>query len=196
MKNELDKDGKDSEESETLSILHKSLLSVHGIIRIKYIPSNSTVDYSGVLDCTINLSIEACAGVILVRESEGNDDGQNTNSQNLTVQGAFVKPTEILLSKLFNSCEKLNLQSKCYLNHGDVTVKMREAAQLKYCGVNHKLRALPGGWWFDGNVYLDVDGNRRQFRPDIDDILDDYLIEKNKEIEDYNNHLNHIQIYL
>jgi hypothetical protein len=192
MKNELDQGGKDSKESETLSVLHKSLLSVHGIIRIKYIPSDSLVSYSGGLDGMINLSIEACAGVILVRECEEND----VNSQNLTVQGAFVKSTETLLCKLFNSCEKLNLQSKSYLNHGDVTVKMREAAQLKYCGVNHKLRALPGGWWFDGNVYLDVDGNRRPFRPDIDDILDDYLIEKNKEIEDYNNHLNDIQIYL
>lgn len=196
MKNGFDKDGKESKESENLGVLHKSLLSVHGIIRIKYISSESTIDHSGVNDGMINLSIEACAGVILVRECKINDDNANMKSQNLTVQGSFVKSTELLLSKLFHSCEKLNLQFKTYLNHEDVTIKMRETAQLKYCGVNHKLKALPGGWWFDGNVYLDVDGNRRQFRPDIDNILDDYLIEKNKEIDDYNDYLKEMQIFL
>ena len=142
------------------------------------------------------VTIEASAGAIIVKEYERNHANNFTvssESQTLTAQGTFVRASKNILLDLFQACSVLHLVPKHLLTHSDVTAKMTEKAQLKYCGVNNKLRALPGGWWFDGNVYLDLDGNQRKFRPDIDDILDLHLVELNDEIGKYNALLEQLQ---
>lgn len=39
------------------------------------------------------------------------------------------------------------------------------AAQVEQLQQDHKYDPLPEGWFFDGSVFLDYDGNRRRDRP-------------------------------
>ena len=183
-----------------ITMLKVGILSVSGMISAGHNRGTvPVINAHGQMDSKVNntwVSLEANAGAIIFREENSFKNTSVSNIQNLTVQGSFVKVTRALLFELFSACSVLPLRPKPLLTLSDITISMTEKAQLKYCGVNHQLRALPGGWWYDGNVYLDIGGNQRKFSPDIDEILDLFLIEKNNEIIKYNALLNDVQPFL
>jgi hypothetical protein len=45
---------------------------------------------------------------------------------------------------------------------------------------------LPGGWWYDGHFYIDFQGGMYPLRPDIDSIVEQYIIKQNAQIQQYN----------
>jgi hypothetical protein len=47
-------------------------------------------------------------------------------------------------------------------------------------------RPLPASWFFDGKEYVDFSGTKRLIRPDIEDVLEEYIAGKNDHIRRYN----------
>jgi hypothetical protein len=47
-------------------------------------------------------------------------------------------------------------------------------------------KPLPSGWWFDGAAYIDISGSRRVLRPDIDSLVELYVVDENVKIAAYN----------
>ena len=241
----ISKDTNVTDATSDISKLRVGLLAVSGVISLGYQGLSSfgdgTYGQKNHKLYGVCVNIEACAGSIIIRESEiyhtdngtgkidsqghgpghgpgqgpaghgpgpghgqgpagqgpGQGSGQGSGpGQCLIVNGSFVEATKDLLLDIFQSAGFLHLKSKPLLTHSTVTLKMMEKVQLKYCGMNNEFRDLPGGCWFDGNVYVDINGNQRRFRPDIDDILEKYFIEENKKIEDYNALFKNLQFYL
>ena len=55
---------------------------------------------------------------------------------------------------------------------------------------------VPSGWWFDGNSYLDVHGNRREVHPHIEAIVDAFCLLKNSQINRFNRMLTEVEEWL
>jgi hypothetical protein len=98
-----------------------------------------------------------------------------------------------MLHRIVAVCEQHPLCTKAPISRQSLSNRDILTAQVKYCGKNHTKRPLPGGWWFDGHVYLDVTGNRRPYRPDIEDILAEHLAVVNKEVTSYNDFVRRLQ---
>lgn len=135
------------------------------------------------------VNIEASKGAIIFKEcslESLNTPDLNSGMNCLTVQGSLRKPTVALLKELFLLCGALQLQPKADLTRDDLTASIIQRVHSRYCEKSIIDNPLPNGWWFDGNIYLDIDGNQREYRPDLEIILNQYLILKNKEILEYN----------
>lgn len=102
----------------------------------------------------------------------------------LLVQGVFGKQEIALLEELFAACAQFKLQPKPALTLSDVGLADRLRVQNtdKYASQC----ALPGNWWYDGQTYVDISGTRRPLRPDIDKLVELFLLDENAKIEEYN----------
>ena len=56
--------------------------------------------------------------------------------------------------------------------------------------------SVPNGWWFDGNAYLDVHGNRREIHPEVRIIAEAFSVEKNEDIRKRNRMLIEVEEWL
>ena len=181
--------------------LRMGMLSVHGTLLVRSMAhTSSTRNDSAVASSpstmsTIWVTFEAHAGAIIVREASIVDENTNSTCP-LIIQGSFTSASEAMLRRLVLVCEQRPLLRKTPVTRDSLTSQDILNAQIKYCGLNNQKLSIPGGWWFDGNVYLDVNGNKRPYRPDIDDILVDYMIEKNKIVDQFNQHIHDLQPYL
>ena len=177
--------------------LRMGMLSVHGTLLVRSMTQTNTTknDSSASMMSNIWVTFEAHAGAIIVREASIVDENTNATCP-LIIQGSFTSTSEAMLRRLVLVCEQRPLLRKIPVTRDSLTTQDILNAQIKYCGLNNQKLALPGGWWFDGNVYLDVNGNKRPYRPDIEDILVDYMIEKNKIVDQFNQHIRELQPYL
>ena len=177
--------------------LRMGMLSVHGTLLVRSIAHTSSTgkDSSPSNMSKIWVTFEAHSGAIIVREASMVDENTNSTCP-LIIQGSFTSASEAMLRRLVLVCEQRPLLRKIPVTRDSLSPQDITNAQIKYCGLNNQKLALPGGWWFDGNVYLDVNGNKRPYRPDIEDILVDYLIEKNKIVDQFNQHIRDLQPYL
>ena len=190
-----------------ISMLIMGLISVQGYVYVRatdlieksdgrYSATKSTDGYR-------MFSVEACAGFIIVKEiictstrSTGrSSSGNNGYNQQLLAEGSFNLNCKKLLIKLFGACEYLHLLEKHHLTKYDINSGKMESIQSKYCGMSNEITPLPGGWWFDGNTYLDIHGNKSKLRPDIGHVLDKYLLDENVKISSYNSLLECVRHY-
>lgn len=134
------------------------------------------------------VSVEACVGSIILRECglRNSAHSKGRESETILVVGSFDAQLEEFLSSLFGSCGLLPLQPASDISRTGLTHKVMENIQSKYCGANNSLTPLPSGWWYDGKMYVDIHGYKSEFRPDIDIFLDQYIIEQNNKILNYN----------
>jgi hypothetical protein len=141
------------------------------------------------------VSVEACAGSIIVRECNlrNSAGSEGKESETFLVLGSFNNQQEEFILDLFRSCSVLALLPAANISRTGLTHRVMENVQSKYCGVNNSLTPLPSGWWYDGKMYVDIDGNQSEFRPDINVFLDQYIIEKNNQILNYNELLHSTQ---
>jgi hypothetical protein len=166
----------DAVDQDTIRRLQSSLLSAHGTIG-KAGPSHS----SGAI-------FEATPEAIIARPL-----GQCFKTTNtVTLMGCFAAPDVALLKTLFAHCMAPAVQEKQHLKPEDMRCKSAiTLAQQKYGHL-----PVPNGWWFDGSSYIDVHGSRKPNRPDLDTLLDLYLIDKNKEVDMYNSMLHEVSSFL
>ena len=190
--------GSQSKAMSVTQMLRIGLISVEGLVCVPSSSSSMAEKGSGgskslnpskhFSEC-MYVNIEASKGAIIFEEcslESFNTLDLNSGINSLTVQGSLRKPTEALLKELFLSCGALQLQPKADLTRDDLTASIIQRVHSKYCEKSIIDNPLPNGWWFDGNIYLDIDGNQREYRPDLELILNQYLILKNKEILEYN----------
>lgn len=112
--------------------------------------------------------------------------GLDTSSREvgLVVHGVLGKQEIALLEELFAACAQFKLQPRPALALDDVNLADRLRVQNtdKYASQC----ALPGNWWYDGQTYVDISGTRRPLRPDIDKLVELYLVDENAKIAEYN----------
>lgn len=102
----------------------------------------------------------------------------------LMVQGVLGKLEITLLEELFAACTQFKLLPKPLLNLSDVNItdRLRVQSTEKYASRCE----LPGNWWYDGQSYVDISGTRRPLRPDIDRLVELFLLDENAKIAEYN----------
>jgi len=144
------------------------------------------------------LTLEAHAGAVLVRErpSGGGGGPPPDTACPLTVQGSLSAAAEKLLRALLDECEVRPLAPLPPVTRMSLPTDEVRYAQIRYCGVNHEKRPLPLGWGYDGQLYHDYDGTQRSTRPDVEDILAEYLAEKNKAVDELNVAIHALQGFL
>ena len=174
-------------------MLRVGLISVEGLVRVRSSAAQGSGSKAGNTSKHCNefmyVYVEACKGAIIFKADQPGDrftSDLNSGIDSLKMQGSFRKPTHALLLELFSSCGALQLKPKVDLTRDDLSTSTIKRVHSRYCEKNIMDKPLPNGWWFDGNIYLDIDGNQREYRPDLELILDQYLILKNKEILEYN----------
>lgn len=109
---------------------------------------------------------------------------EEEKEDHVTIHGVF-SPSEIhVLRELLAASGTYKLQYKKVLTLQDVTYDQRLIIQqsTKY----NTLFPCPHGWFFDGQLYLNFNGDRQVLRPDIDRLVELYIHDENKRIQEYN----------
>jgi hypothetical protein len=102
----------------------------------------------------------------------------------VTIHGVFSSSEIHVLRELLAASGTYKLQYKKVLTIQDVTYDQRLIIQQssKY----NTLFPCPHGWFFDGQLYLNFNGDRQVVRPDIDRLVELYIHDENKRIQEYN----------
>ena len=167
--------------------------------------SSSLPSFSSSLSSLSEQQIDANQSFITLRSttiSSGKYDKKNINDDDdddhcrpatsveeekedhITIHGVFT-PSEIhVLRELLAASGTYKLQYKKVLTLQDVTYDQRVIIQqsTKY----NTLFPCPHGWFFDGQLYLNFNGDRQVLRPDIDRLVELYIHDENKRIQEYN----------
>ncbi|RYH28953.1 hypothetical protein EON65_10200 [archaeon] len=98
------------------------------------------------------------------------------------IQGMFTPSMLKMLDSLFSLCERISLPKRPILAASDVDDK-RKVIQNRH---EFEERGLPFGWFFDGTFFLDSSGNKSELRPDIADLVAEYVQAENAKIRRYN----------
>lgn len=152
---------------EVLLRLVRGLRSVHGVVQL----------------ATCTAVLEANSSFLVVRPTP-TVGGNTSAAPGLTFQGVLGKQEIALLEELFTACAQFQLQPRALRIAEEVSLAERLAIQLnkKYS----EQFALPGNWWFDGQTYVDINGTRRPLRPDIEKLVDLFLLEEHAQVTEYN----------
>lgn len=127
--------------------------------------------------------IEACESFVIVRAINEKVD----TKEKIIIQGVFDENGEKTLTDLFKLSERYTLKPRVALKLSDFS-KIQKI-QIQNSG-KFRTKPLPNrGVWFDGQSYLDISGNQSLLRPDIDEILEEYIVEENVRIEQLNDFL-------
>lgn len=146
--------------------------------------------------------IEGNRGNILYRELS---EDASTSLSEIKLIGTFDQTREVddYLLSLFQLTQQHYLAPKPLLTFEDF-LSESEAKTMRGLASNapppydlHKVfrvqnlskyqsRELPSGFWYDGQFFVDHNGQRFEVRPDIPEILDDYIKEENEKRRNYN----------
>jgi len=163
----------------------KSIRTIHGCVSLKgglSVSPRSTNEFPHQSEDTL-ACVEVCAGYIVIRPVAADS---HCVPNRLTVQGVFHKEDKAFIEELFDYCVQLKLPRRETLKASDLTIDDLLSIQGN---VKYNKKPLPGNVWFDGQTYVDINGTRNVVRPDINDLVEEYLRDENKKIEDYNNQL-------
>jgi hypothetical protein len=129
-----------------------------------------------------SVSVEACCGFVVLRPSVSSGSSPIAGSA-LVVEGIFSRADVALLTALFDLCCQRPLPRKAILVAISLTVddKLRVQSLPKFVS-----RPLPGDSWFDGHSYIDINGTRSSLRPDINEIVNEYVVDENRRTEQFN----------
>ena len=188
---------KGKEEDDVLQRLIRGVRSVHGIVSlptgaasVQDPESASPVRAKSAQQGASNKAfLEGNSVFAVLRPTPVGAEASNSDV-GLVVQGVLGKQEIALLQELFAACAQFKLQPKPVLALEDVnlTDRLRVQNNDKYASQC----ALPGNWWYDGQTYVDISGTRRPLRPDIDKLVELYLVDENAKIAEYNALLNEI----
>lgn len=180
--------------TETIESLRAGLDSVHGVLFLENESlSTSTTQMDGNVLKSYSCSnkkntciiIEANKGFVAIREKVDFSrlaDSSPSNSY-LIVNGSVNNSSLDVLKRLFKACEKFPLARKKLL--GVEEINKYEKIRIQALR-NFKDRPLPQGWWFDGHFFLDHRGSHQELRPDIEEIISEYVEMENKKVDHYN----------
>lgn len=181
--------------SDVIESLRAGLSSIHGVLFLENesISSSTTQMDSNVLKTSESSSknkrntciiIEANKGFIAIREKADFSKNENSPSNSYVVINGSVNQISLsVLDRLLKSCEKFAMGRKKLLVPQEINMyeKIRIQGLKKF-----KNRPLPQGWWFDGHFFLDHRGSHQELRPDVEEIVIEYVDMENKKVNDYN----------
>ena len=99
-------------------------------------------------------------------------------------QQYYLKPKEILKKEEFLVAPEDLARSNATTLHGK---HYQMAKVLKLQGMSiYATRPLPSGYWFDGSFFIDHNGQRFELRPDVEEIIDDFVSRENRKRLQYN----------
>lgn len=162
------------------------VLSVHGVIRI---PSGTPL--SGGTSVPQGLAVlEAAESAILLRTVEANSPehhrlSNSTTINALRIQGVFDKEGACLVEDLLGLCGKYRLPKKPHRTRKDLS-KIEEMTVHEQHAHEPLSDETARSWAYDGRVYVDFSGNQRALRPDIEPMLEAYLVRQNERVDEYN----------
>ncbi|CAE7666599.1 unnamed protein product [Symbiodinium microadriaticum] len=166
----------DACDCDTLCALQASILSAHAILG------------RGVQSHVDGALFEATPDTLIARPLGESYHTTNT----ITLMGCFRPADVSVLRRLFEQCVIPPVQVRRHLEPVNVRSDTHKTAAQRMFG--HL--PVPSGWWYDGSSYVDMHGSRLSNRPDIDTLLDLYLIEKNKEVDMFNNMLHEVTPFI
>lgn len=191
------------EQRKNLQLARKAVMSVHGYVAVRQ-HGNTTAGPALAQACKW-VSVEACTGAIIIRSVEDaptismlaaqrHSVSASAELDALTVQGLFSStgPVADVVRRIFSYCGVMRLQAKAFVSSSTE----RATADLLAIQKKYGHDDLPSGWWYDGITYLDIEGNRREVRPDISQILEKYVAEENVKIQAYNDLLAEVEDYI
>lgn len=120
--------------------------------------------------------IDACAEFISIRivDNFGYDS-------KLVACGNMDSDEFNFVDNLLSLCYLHRLERRSHITYSDLTDHEILKVQKESSHVE-----LPGGCWYDGNVYLDVSGSRSRLRPDIRILAEGYIAKRNAQFDIYN----------
>jgi hypothetical protein len=107
-------------------------------------------------------------------------------------QQYYLKPKPLLSKEDYHMPESSFSTSQATTSHGKL-YHLGRVQKLQTMNA-YSSRPLPPGYWYDGQFYLDHQGQRYELRPDIDEIIQDYMERENKKRSLYNSWLE--ELYL
>lgn len=157
--------------------LKQGILSIEGTAMLKgetIGTSNSSISGYQLIRIEANHSFVAANEIII---------GDATQPSRLLIHGVFSAETISLLREIVNLCEKCSLPRQSILSLEDIDSKKK--TELQATGTIQD-RPLPTGWWFDGHHFINFHGAAADYRPDIDEIVEEYVLKQNKKALAYN----------
>lgn len=179
-----------AQNKDLIQFLRSGLHSITGSLIVYNEGFDSTLTQDPFAPRKALITIEANTDYIVLKEIKEITFLPNQSTQ-LIVTGIMDKECWSLCEDLFKCCESFVLSPKRLLTLDDFTKYDHIRIQnLK----SFKDKPLPAGWWYDGHFFMDFQGNYHEVRPDINEIIEEYLHEENKHISLYNSLLNDVSI--
>ncbi len=88
---------------------------------------------------------------------------------------------EEIIREVVKTCRSQLRAKQILRTIADLKKEEIEAIQTKYCG-----DYLPEGWYFDGRMYMNYDGEYKVEHPNLQMLLQNYLAGINDSVGDYN----------
>lgn len=181
---------------EEIEAIKAGLISIHGTLYLhnESLSFSTTKMDQNVLQASTSKSAQSCLlvegneGFVSIREKADYAElNQSPTDSSFTLIGSFSKEALFVLQELFKACEKFQMTRKKLLRQEETNKyeKIRIQALKRF-----KDRPLPAGWWFDGHFFVDHRGDNSELRPDIENIVEEYIQHENMKITDYNTLLN------
>lgn len=127
--------------------------------------------------------IEANAAFITMREVADSAIESVSTVDHMVVHGVFSSTQLSLLRQLVKACAKHRMRRQPPLQRSDFSDIQCQRIQRQQC---FRERVLPSGWWFDGQHFVNFHGVIRALRPDIDEIMVEYLTQRNIALAQHN----------
>lgn len=183
--------------------LRQQMLSIHAVLPLSRgkilkmgdatmnLPDSEPL-YEGCSDSSSGVYIEANNGFLICRVIQKAFSLEEIACGGFVCfTGRFSTSSHVLLEDLIPFLKLSKYPNKKCMIFDDLTRSQLSYIQEKFSDV-----PLEGDIWFDGTSFVDIHGNRRDYRPDIRDLAQRYLDQKNKEIDKYNAWINEVQQYL
>ncbi len=127
--------------------------------------------------------LEASAGAITLRPLE-NFNNNHIQLGTIHAHGSFDELHINMMSSILQACIPYKLEKREKLSLHDI--KKNDLIQFQKGSDHITSMPLPSGWWYDGSNFVDINGNRRELRPDQDVVEKMYLERENLRIDAFN----------
>lgn len=117
--------------------------------------------------------------VTVAPDQESHHGPETTNNSYLIFHGVGL--TREGLKDWLRQCAKQKVQNQIKKNKRTLTPQ-----EIKYVHMKRHLDPLPPGYFYNGHHFVSFFGEKQNFHPLMDQFIEEYVQEANKEIERFN----------
>jgi hypothetical protein len=172
-------------------LLHRIQIGLYGCSVFIPLPeglaleSTSSASSTAENDSLKGIALDATSDYIVFRVISSYESGASIKAKTaqISVTGVFKEQEQEFMDVLFSQCFIRPFDPRPRLSFSDLTqeqlIELQRTASLSSI-------PLPSGWWYNGDVYVDIHGTRRSIRPDVEELVQAHLAQRNSEIDRYN----------